>query len=149
MSTEVLLMADVKDLGSEGDIVNVADGYARNYLFPKKVGAPVSSATKKQLEKIRKDREAERVVHLASAMELAKKIEKASCTIAVKVGEDSQLYGSVTTADVEKALKEQGVEIDKNMFLLDRPIKELGVFDVKIALHPEVEASVKVWVVEE
>lgn len=149
MVTEILLMTDVGDLGSEGDVVNVADGYARNYLFPKKLGAPVTEGTKRQLAKIRREREAALKAELDTARELAEKLEKTSCTITVKTGEDEKMYGSVTSADIAEALKDQDIEIDRHSLLLDESIKELGVFDVKVKLHPEVESAVKVWIVEE
>lgn len=149
MATEVLLMGDVKDLGSEGDVVKVADGYARNYLLPSKLAAPVTEATKRRLVKVRRDREAATVAEQASARALAAKLADTSCTIAVKVGGDGKLYGSVTPGDIEEQLKSQGIEIDKHQIELEQPIKELGVFDVKIRLHPDVESSVKVWIVEE
>jgi large subunit ribosomal protein L9 len=147
--TDVLLMADITDLGSEGDVVNVADGYARNYLFPKNLGAPVTEATRRKLAKIQLEREADKKAQLNIAREQAAKLEAASCTIAVKTGEDGKLYGSVAAADIIKAFKEQNVEIDKNCLLFEDHIKELGVYDINVKLHPEVTATVKVWIVEE
>ncbi|MFC1498869.1 50S ribosomal protein L9 [Verrucomicrobiota bacterium] len=150
MSIEVLLMTDVTDLGSEGDVVVAADGYARNYLFPKKLAAPVSGETRKRLEKIRREREEVREAELAVAREYAAKFKDVSCTIPVKVSKDEKLFGSVTNVNIAEALKSQGFEeIEKHKILLDSPIKELGVFDVKISLHPDVETTVKVWIVEE
>ncbi len=146
---EVLLMTDVADLGSEGDIVTVADGYARNRLFPARLAAPATETTKKRLAKIQQDRETARKLQISDARELAGKLEKASCTITVKAGEDGKLFGSVSASAIADALKAQGINIDKNAFTLDAPIKELGVFDVKVKLHAEVEGVVKVWVVEE
>ncbi|MBN2302148.1 MAG: 50S ribosomal protein L9, partial [Lentisphaerae bacterium] len=86
---------------------------------------------------------------LESARDLAASLANVSCTIAVKVGDDEKLYGSVTEAQIAEVLQEQGIEIDKHKFHLESPIKELGVFDVAVRLHPEVESTVKVWVVEE
>jgi large subunit ribosomal protein L9 len=149
MAIEVLLMADVADVGAEGDVVSVADGFARNYLFPSKRAAPVTQATRKRLEKMRRDRDAAKAAELAGARGVAAKLAAASCTIAVKVGKDEKMYGSVTAADIAAALKAQGIELDKQHLVLDEPIRELGVFDVKVKLHAEVEGTVKVWVVEE
>ncbi len=149
MSMEVLLMMDVPGLGTEGEVVHVSDGYARNYILPRKMGAPVTDITRKKLEKIRRDREADKQVRLVAAKEAAAKLKGVSCTISARVAQDQKLYGSITVADISKILNEQGVELDKNYLLLDQPIKELGVYDVKVVLHPEVETSVKVWVVEE
>ncbi len=149
MSAEVLLMTDVKDLGAEGDIVTVADGFARNYLLPRKLAAPVTEATRRRLEKIRREREDVRKAELEEGRALAAKLEGISLTIAVKVSEADKMFGSVSVADLTSLLEEQGFSIDRNNVLLDAPIKDLGVYTVKIKVHPEVESSVKVWVVEE
>lgn len=149
MATEVLLMADVPDLGSEGTVVDVADGYARNYLLPKKLAAPVTKAAHARLAIIREKREKDRVDELAAARELAAKLAECSCTIPVKTGEDDKLYGSVSTSDIADALAKHGFEIDRHKIVLDAPLKELGVFDVKVRPHPEVDTTVKVWIVEE
>jgi large subunit ribosomal protein L9 len=149
MGTEVLLMADVENVGSEGDVVTVADGFARNYLFPRKLAAPVTGATRRRLEKIRRDRESARQAALGAAKDLAARLAAVSCTVPVKVGKEDKLYGSVTAGDVAGKLAAQGFAVDRQQVALDEPIRELGAFNVKIRLHPEVEASVKVWVVEE
>ena len=148
MDREVLLMADVADLGSEGAVVKVCEGYARNYLLPRKLAAPVTAATRKRLEKLQKEREAVRKTELEAAKEMAAKMEKVSCTIPVKA-KDEKLYGSVLAGDIVKALEANGVHVDEQKVLLAEPIKETGVFEVKIKLHAEVEATIKVWVVEE
>lgn len=149
MPVEVLLMADVADLGDEGSVVTVADGYARNYLLPRNLAAPVTEATRKKLEKIRQEREAARKAEAESARAIAAKLTNVSVTIPVKVGEEDKMFGSVTNQDIADALAAQGVDIDRHALKLDEPIKELGVFDIAVKLHSEVEATVKVWVVEE
>ena len=149
MTTEILLMTDIPDLGAEGDIVKVADGYARNYLLPRKLGAPVVEATRRRLAKIRQQRDLARKAEIDTAREIAAKLGEVSCTIAAKVGENGKLYGSVTVADIADALKAQEIEIDKHCLMLEEPIKDIGVFDVKVKLDSEVESSVRVWVVEE
>jgi large subunit ribosomal protein L9 len=149
MATEVLLMAAVDGLGKEGDVVSVADGYARNYLLPRELAAPVTEATRRRLVKLQAEREKEHAASLADAQALAKQVSAASCTVAVKMGEGEQLYGSVTESDIVEALKGQNIEIDRHQVLLNEAIKELGTYDVPVRLHPEVEATVKVWVVEE
>jgi large subunit ribosomal protein L9 len=149
MSKEVLLMSEVPGLGAEGDVVTVKDGYARNYLLPKKLAAPVTAATRRQLEKLRREREARRKQELQAAQELANRLSSASVTIPVKTGKDAKLYGSVTGSDIATALEAQGVSVDRHKFAMEEPIRELGVYHIKIKLHPDVEASVKVWVVEE
>ncbi|MDP6523289.1 MAG: 50S ribosomal protein L9 [Kiritimatiellia bacterium] len=149
MATEVLLMADVKDLGSEGDVVSVADGYARNYLLPQNLAAPVSEATRRRLARLQEQREESQREVKAAAQALADKLAKVSCTIAVKTAEEEHLYGSVTTADISASLAEQGIEIDRHVIVLEHPIKELGCYNVPVTLNANVEGSVKVWVVEE
>jgi large subunit ribosomal protein L9 len=149
MALEVLLMADVKDVGAQGDVVRVADGFARNYLFPRKLAAPVTEATRRRLARLQKDRHAELEAERQTARETAAKIEGSSYTIAVKVGTEDKMFGSVTSADVAGVLKEHGIEVDKHKIVMDVPFKELGVYEVKVKLHPEVEATMKVWIVEE
>ena len=150
MSQEVLLMSNVQDLGSEGDVLNVSEGYARNYLFPKKLAAPVTEAMKKKLAKIQKDREVQKKAQLESAREKAASLGKVSITIPVKVNKEEKPYGSITPADISDALKKENVEIDRNLIELPGGhLKELGVFDIKIKVHPEVEAAIKVWIVKE
>jgi large subunit ribosomal protein L9 len=149
MATEIFLMADVADLGVEGDVVTVADGYARNYLIPKQLGAPVTNATKRKLAKIQREREVVRAASIAEAKKMVGKLEGVSVTITVKTSEGDKLYGSVGEQEIADALKQQGIEIDRNLIALESHIKELGVFDVKIKLQPEVEATIKVWIVEE
>jgi large subunit ribosomal protein L9 len=149
MAQEVLLMADVADLGEEGDVVSVNEGYARNYLLPKKLAAPVTDATRRQLTKLREQREMKRKSEVSAARELANRVAQVSLTIAVKTAEGEKLYGSVTETDVIDGLKDQGLVIDRHQVVMDEHIKELGVYDVCVRLHPEVETTVKVWVVEE
>jgi large subunit ribosomal protein L9 len=149
MATQVLLMTDVKDLGQEGDVVSVSDGFARNYLMPRKLAAPVTAATKRRLSKIQRERDEKEKTTLTAYRELANRLASVSCTIAVKTGGGEKLYGSVGAADIAKALQDQGVEIDRLAIHLEHPIKELGVFEVLVKLHPKVETTLKIWVVEE
>ncbi|MDO9543233.1 MAG: 50S ribosomal protein L9 [Kiritimatiellia bacterium] len=149
MTKELILMADIEGLGLEGETVKVSEGYARNYLIPRKLAVLITSAALKRLEKNRLEREARHLKELESAQSLALTLEKISCTITAKVGENGKLFGSVTAADIIAALKQQGIELDKRKILMTEPIRELGVFPVKIRLNPQVEASLKVWVVGE
>lgn len=149
MATEVMLMSDVKGLGKEGDVVRVADGYARNYLIPKKLAAPVTEATRRLLEKKRKEREAQMAAARAAAEKLAAQLEATSCTIQVRTGESGKLFGSVTSLQIVEALKAQGIELDKHQIELAEPLRELGVFNVPVKLDAGVQTSLKVWIVEE
>lgn len=149
MSTEILLMADVDGLGVEGDVVNVADGYARNFLFPKKLGAPVTEATKRKLAKLQKEREEKAKAELVEANAILAKLNGVSCTIAMKVAKDGKLYGSVTVANILDSLSAQGVKLPASAIKLEEPLRELGVYDVNVVLNPQVETKIKIWVVEE
>jgi large subunit ribosomal protein L9 len=149
MTVEILLMADVKDLGTEGQVVRVSEGYARNFLIPRKLGAPVTEATRRRLAKIQQVREQNRKVEAEKALALVQNMEKGSYTIPVKTGAGEKLFGSVTNADIAEVLKAQGFEVDKHNIVLDNPIRELGVYEVKVKLHADVEATIKVWIVEE
>jgi large subunit ribosomal protein L9 len=142
-------MADVKGLGSQGDVVRVAEGYARNFLLPRNLAAPVTDATRRRLEKVRKVREEQDNRELETARNLVKSIEQISCTIPVKSGEGGKLFGSVTAADIVSALKAQGIEIDKRQVDLPEPLRELGVFNIPIKVLSKVQAILKIWVVEE
>ena len=149
MSKEIILLKDVEHLGNAGDIVSVADGYARNYLLPKGYGDVVSKATKRQLVKIQKENAIAKTNEIADATELLKSLEDVQCTIAVKVTEDDKMYGSITEDDIISALEELGVNLTKSFIVLEEHIKELGVFDIEVKLHPEVSGSFKLWVVNE
>lgn len=149
MSVEMILMQDVKELGVAGQVVKVADGYARNFLLPNNLAAPVTDATRRQLAKLQIKREAEKKVVVEKARDLAASIQKGSYTVSMKVGEGDKLFGSVTNGDILKVLAAQGFELDKHAVELEQPIKELGMFEVKVKVHPEVEALIKVWVVQE
>ena len=144
MSRELILMSDVDGLGLEGSIVKVSEGYARNYLIPRKLAVPVDKAALRRLEKNRKEREDRQARELSAARAKAEELEKVSCTVTVKVGEGEKIFGSVTVTDIMVALKDQGFEIERRRILLADPIRELGVYDVKIRLHQEVEAVIKV-----
>lgn len=149
MATEVLLMDQVQGLGIEGDVVKVADGYARNFLFPRGIATEVTEGKKRQIEKKRTERLVELEKEKSAAEALQKKIEGIECTISAKVGETGTMFGSVGVPQILEKVAEQGLEIDKSKVVLAAPLHELGVFDVTIKLHPEVKATLKVWIVEE
>jgi large subunit ribosomal protein L9 len=149
MAKEVILMETVKDLGNEGDVVTVKDGYARNFLLPRKLAAPVTEATRRQLAKQQRVREAAAREAMAAAQVTVSKLAGVSVTLAMKTSDGEHLYGSVGAADIAAALKVQGFDIERDKIEVPENIKELGVFDVKIRLAAGAEATIKVWVVEE
>lgn len=149
MAKELMLMEDVPGLGIEGDVVHVADGYARNYLLPKKIAAPVSALSRRQFEARQKSREARLVEEREQAEAAVHKLRDASVTLPMKAGPEGKLYGSVGSADIAQALEGLGVKIDRRKVALSEPLKELGVFEVPLRLHPEIQTTVKVWIVEE
>ena len=145
---QVILRTDVEKLGKEGDVVNVADGYARNYLIPRDLVIEATEKNRRSLEhekRVSFDRAAK---EKKDAEVLASEISNLSCTIRVQVGENDRLFGSVTSLDIAAALEEQGFEIDRRKIILDEPIRELGVFTVPAKIHPDVTADIKVWVVK-
>jgi large subunit ribosomal protein L9 len=146
---KVLLTQDIDKVGKRGEIKNVANGYARNFLFPKKLAVTPTPQNIKQLS-IEARRRAQQETELRKGMEdVAAKLKQTSSTISVRADENGHLYGSVTEGMIALALKEEGVEIETRTIVLPAPIKELGVYDVEIRLHPEVVVPTRVWVVEE
>ncbi len=145
----LILRNDVDHLGRRGEVVKVKPGYGRNYLLPKGLAYEYNEANLKRVEKERKILEIQRVKERGEAEELAQRIASVSCTIVRKVGESETLYGSVTNADISEALLKEGFSIDKRKILLEEPIKALGIYEVRLRLHPDVEGQVKVWVVKE
>lgn len=149
MATELLLLSDVEKLGKAGDVVKVADGYARNYLLPQDLAAPVSQHALRRLEKLRKEREELSRIQLAEAKDKAAKLANVSVTIRAKTVDGSRLYGSVAAGDIAAALESGNkIAVDKAQIMLSEPIKETGTFDVSIKLHADVIPAIKVWIVE-
>lgn len=149
MATEVLLMQDMPNLGEEGAVVKVADGYARNYLFPQNLAQPVTEAARRRLEKLRKEREAVRKATLADAQRKGAALKDASVTLRAKTSDGETLYGSITAADIAEAVTNIGTPVERSMVQLEHPIKALGTYDVVLKIHPDVSATVKVWIVQE
>ena len=145
----VILKENVENLGRIGDVVKVSNGYARNFLIPKKLCAAANENNITQVEHQKKMLEKKRSVEKLSAEEMAKKIAAFTCNISRKTGEKDKLFGSVTTSDIADALKAGGIDVEKRSIHMKDPIKALGVHNVEIKLLPEVIASLKVWVVKE
>ncbi len=146
---DVILREDVAKLGRRGDVVKVAEGYGRNFLLPRGLAMAVNEANKAMIAKERKAHEARVAKEKAECESLAARIGALRFVAPRKVGEHDVLYGSVTSGDIAEFLKGKGLEVDKRKVLLDEPIKRLGDHDVKIKLHPEVVASLKVLVSKE
>jgi large subunit ribosomal protein L9 len=146
---KVILKDDVKNLGKMGQVVNVADGYARNYLVPRGLAVDANIKNIKSLghEKRIIEEKAKKIKN--SAQDLAHKISTMTLMIKAKVGEEGKLFGSVTTMDIAELLKNEGIEIDKKKISLDEPIKRLGSYSVNIKLHPEISTQVNVQIVQE
>ncbi|MEI6084884.1 MAG: 50S ribosomal protein L9 [Verrucomicrobiota bacterium] len=147
MSTQVILTGKVEHLGDEGAAVKVADGYARNFLFPKGLALPASAANLKRVESLAKKRNAVHEAELAAAREIVTKLTKGTFTISVPAGADEKLFGSVTAADIAEALQKEGITIDRKKIVLEHAIRTCGHYDVDIKLHAEVAAKAKIWVV--
>jgi large subunit ribosomal protein L9 len=146
---ELILRDDVEKLGRRGDVVKVKDGYARNFLLPRGLGMPVTAANKAMIDKERKAHEARLAKEKAEFEALAARIGGLRFVAPRKVGENDVLYGSVTAGDIAEFLKSKGIEIDKRKVHLEEPIKHLGEHEVKVKLHPEVVASVRLLVTKE
>jgi len=147
MAVELILIEDVENLGRLGDRVRVAEGFARNYLLPRKLAAAVSPGTLRRLESRKLQMQKDHEERLAVAQAMAEKIAKLSVSLAVEAGENDKLYGSVSSVQIAEALAAQGVEVDRPAILLEEPIKELGVYTVNVRLHDDVLAALKVWIV--
>ena len=147
---KVILLQDVKALGKKGEIVNVNDGYARNYILPKKIGVEANGKNLNDL-KLQKGNEAKMAKeHLEAAKKLAEELQEGSVELAIKVGEGGKAFGSVSSKEIAQAVKEQmNLDIDKKKIQLKEAIKALGTHTVPIKLHPEVTAELKVIVKEE
>ena len=146
---EVILREHVDNLGRRGEIVKVADGYARNYLLPRKMALLATAGNKKRIEHERKIFEAREAEEKQAADAVAGRLTGLDLTVARKVGETEALYGSVTSADIAELLASKGFEVDRRKIQLHEPIKALGQFDVPVKLHREVVAHLTVKVVRE
>ncbi len=143
---KVILKQDIHELGLEGDVVSVADGYARNYLIPKGIALEATPQNMKLLEAQRKKIEAKRLRAKEEAEKLKEQMETISLTFVQKAGEEGKLYGSVTAMDIAGALEKEGIVIDRRKIVIEKPIKSLGEYDISVKIYPGVTAVVKVKV---
>lgn len=147
---KVILNKDVKSLGQKGQVVEVADGYARNYLFPRGLAKEATAGNLKELEQLKKKEERKKQEELENAKELARKIEGKVLKFTAKVGDNGKLFGSITSKEIAEHLEKQfNVKVDKRKVELAENIKSLGSYPVAVRIHPQVEAKVTVQVVEE
>jgi large subunit ribosomal protein L9 len=144
---EVILREHVDNLGRRGDVVKVAEGYARNYLLPRKLALAVTEGNKRQIEREKKVAEVKDAEEKQQADAVAARIAQTELEIARRVGENDTLYGSVTSADIAHALEAKGFSVEKRRITLPEPLKSLGEFTVPIKIHRDVTAQVKVKVV--
>jgi large subunit ribosomal protein L9 len=149
MIMKVILKKNFDQLGHSGEIVDVKDGYAMNFLIPRDIAYPATKGNIRALdeEKVQKARKEAKA--LEDARKFAEDLSKVSITIPVKVGEEDKIFGAVTSQMIADALKEKGYEIDKKKIEITEPIKALGIYEVKIKVHHAVESTVKTWVVRE
>lgn len=146
---KVILKEEVKNMGNMGQIVEVADGYARNYLVPKGLAVEANTKNIKSLEHQKRVIQEKSKKIRNQAQELSNKITAMSLVIKAKAGEEGKLFGSVTTMDIAESLKNEGMEIDKKKISLDEPIKRLGSYTVNIKVHSEVTTQINLQVIEE
>lgn len=146
---QVILTKDVKGTGKAGEIVKVSDGFARNMLFPKGLAIEATNANVKSLEKQKANEAAKKAEEKAAAVELAKKLEDVKVVIKTKSGEGGRLFGSITSKDIaEETKKQTGLVIDKKKIQLNSPIKNIGKFDIKVKLYPEIVGTLTVEVTD-
>ncbi len=146
---KLILTETIDRLGEAGELVNVADGYGRNYLLPQRKAVMASQGNMKMLEGRLKSLETADAKAQEEAAARAKEIEAESCTAVVQVGEEDRMFGSVTALNISDLLKKKGIDVDRRLIELNEPIKALGIYTVPVRLHPKVIAELKVWVVKE
>lgn len=145
---KVILRDDVEKLGTAGNIVNVADGYARNFLFPRNLAVPATKGNVRSIDEIKKQKQFRENKKKKEAQRQKDRLEKLSLTAEVQTGEEDKVFGSVTAANIASLLEKQGFEIDRRKINLEEPLKALGVYTIEIKLAPDVVAGVKLWVVK-
>jgi len=146
---KVILRKENDKLGAIGDVIEVKRGFAVNYLIPQGIALVANDNNLRLLKEEQNQLKSKKDRDKSNAEKLAEELAKVSCTASVKVGEEDKVFGSVTAQDIVLLLKEKGFDIERKRILLEEPIKALGIYDVPIKLHPEVETKIKVWVVKE
>lgn len=146
---KLILKQSIEKLGKAGDIVETKRGYARNYLIPKGFAVEASKTNMKVYEQERQALLRKHEKEVQEAQALADRLKDVSVTVAVQVGDEDKVFGAVTNQNIADLLQEKGFDIDRKKIILEEPLKALGVFEVPIKLHSEVEAQIKVWIVRE
>ncbi len=144
---KVILQEDVHNLGATGDVVDVADGYGRNFLLPRQLALIADERNVRRLEHQKRIAAARQAKILAEATALAGRLANVAVSIKRQAGAEDKIFGSVTTSDIAEALAAQGVELDRKSLHLEEPIRSIGVFSVPVKVHKAVEAAVKVYVI--
>ena len=145
---KVILLEAIDKLGKIGDVVTVKEGFARNFLIPQKKARLATAGNMKSLESLKKKEAAETAKQVEAARALANRISSLSLTISAEAGDEEKLFGSVTSDAISDALKDEGITIDKKDVIIEEPIKKLGVYQVTVKVHPEVKASLRLWIVK-
>ncbi len=143
---EVILCHDVANLGKAGEVVKVKDGFARNYLIPRQVAMTATKENLKNAEKAKVKQAAVSEAQRKEAEAVAEKLAKVSCTITVEVNDQEKLYGAVSENDILHTLEQEGFKFERHDLALEKPIDELGIFDVGVKLHPDVIGKFRLWV---
>jgi len=145
---QVILVENVENLGKQGDVVNVKDGFGRNYLIQRGLAVAANTGNTKQLEHQKKLIQMKKDKTLKDAESLKHRLESLSLTVEVQVGEEDKIFGTITNTDIAKALEKEGIVIDKHKIIIDEPVRALGMYNFHIKLSAEIIASVKVFVVK-
>ena len=148
-NSDILLLEAIKGLGSEGDTVSVRAGYARNFLFPRKLAIPVNQGNRKQIESLKIAKEKRIAEELEASKSLAEKIGQVSISIAVKTGDNGKMFGSVTSTDILARLEEEGIQLEKKQLNVAQPIKDLGSHKIQVKLNSEIETTFNLEIVSE
>ena len=146
---QVILVKEQEGIGKMGEAVHVADGFARNYLLPRKLAIPATAGNLERIAKLQREQEVLEKKRLGEAKTVCERMEALTISLKVKVGEEDKLFGSVTSTHIQDALRGHGFEVDKRKILMEEPIKKLGEYTVPVRLYPNVNASLKIQVLKE
>jgi large subunit ribosomal protein L9 len=146
---KIILKEDVEKLGKCGEVKEVKEGFARNFLLPRNLAVVANLSNLSSIEDIKRQKTSREQKLQKESEKLRDKLEQISCTAEVLVGEEDKVFGSVTSADIAKLLMDKGFVVDKRAVMLEEPLKALGVYTVPVKIHPEVTANLKVWVVKQ